>query len=144
MSDKEAMSELSSSIREGAGYGEIYPSGCKPEEDFPRSTKRELSAHCLYDDEENNEKEDKGDIEGDEYDEGDEDEENKEDEEDEGNQSEGVESVGHEDGGAHPFILLLIWTVNDFYPKITDKVFNTFQDHYQILENIPLHLPKKN
>ena len=97
----------------------------------------------LYDDEENNEIEDEGDIKGDEYDEGDEGEENKEDEEDEGNQSEGVESVGQEDGGAHPFILLLIWTVNDFYPKITDKVFNTLQDRYQILENIPFHLPKK-
>ena len=143
MLDKEATSELSSSIREGAGYDEIYPSGRKPEEDFPWSAKREPSAHSLYDDEENNEKEDEGDIEGDEYDEGDEGEENKEDEEDEGNQSEGIESVGQEDGGAHPFILLLIWTVNDFYPKITDKVFNTLQDRYQILENIPFHLPKK-
>ena len=88
MLDKEAMSELLSSVREGAGYEEIYLSGREPEEDFPRSLERELSAHSLHDDEENKEKDDEGDVKGDK------DEEDEDDEEDEGNQSEGVELVG--------------------------------------------------
>ena len=88
MSDKEAMSELSLSVREGAGYEEIYLSGREIEEDFPRSPERELSTHSLHDDKENKEKDDEGDVEGDKN------EEDEDDEEDEGNQSEGVESVG--------------------------------------------------
>ena len=74
------------------------------------------------------------DVEGNDYDEG---ERNKEDEEDnehdEGTQSEGGDSKGQEDGGARPFILPLIWTINDFYLTMSSKVF----------ENIPIRLPRK-
>ena len=97
----------------------------------------------MSDEEENEEEEDEGDVEGDEYDEGEEDEKDREDEEDEGNQFKGVESVGHEDGGARPFILPVIWTINDFYPMMSDKVFNTLQDRYQIPESIHIRLPRK-
>ena len=94
MSDREATSELLSSVHEGAGYNEIYPSGHEPKEDFPRSPEWESSTYSLNDDEENEKEEDEGDIDGDEYDEGDKDAEDEVDEEDEGNQSKGVESVG--------------------------------------------------
>ena len=61
-------------------------------------------------------------------------------------QSEGVEAVCQVDRGTWPFILPLIWTVNDFYtwpfilpliwtvndfyPTMSDKVFYTLCDHY--------------
>ena len=35
MSDREATSKQSSSVCEGAGYDEVYPSGCELEEDVP-------------------------------------------------------------------------------------------------------------
>lgn len=53
------------------------------------------------------------------------------------------EAVGQVDGSAQPFILTLIRTVNDFYPTMSDKVFNTLHDRYQIPENIPFCLPRK-
>ena len=74
------------------------------------------------------------DVEGNDYDEGERNEEDEEDNEhDEGTQSEGGDSEGYEDGGARPFILPLIWTINDFYLTMSSKV----------LENIPIHLPRK-
>jgi len=88
MSDKKAMSELSSSVCKGTGYEEIYLLGRKPKEDFPWSLEREMSAHSLHDEEENKEKDDEGDVEGDK------DEEDEDNEEDEGIQFEGVELVG--------------------------------------------------
>ena len=43
----------------------------------------------------------------------------------------------------HPFILPKIWTVNDFLPMMSYKVFKTLQDRYQIPDNIPIRLPGK-
>ena len=126
MLDREVTSELSLSVREDAGYDEIYSLGREPKEDFPQSSEREPSTHSPND-EEDGEEEDEGDVEGDQYDEGDEDKEDEEDEEDKGNQYKGVESIGQEDGGARPFILPSIWTVNDFCPMMFDKVFNTLE-----------------
>ena len=45
--------------------------------------------------------------------------------------------------GSRPFILPKIWTVNDFYPTMSQRVFNTLQDRHQIPNNIPIHLPSK-
>lgn len=73
MSDREVTNELSSSVREGKGYDEIYLSGRKPEEDFPRSLEREPSTNSVNDGEENEEEEDEGDVERDKYDKGEED-----------------------------------------------------------------------
>ena len=74
MSNREAMSELSSLVREDAGYNDVFLSGREPGEDFPRSPDREPSTQSLSDD---NEEKDEGDIEGDEYDEGERDEEDR-------------------------------------------------------------------
>lgn len=53
-------------------------------------------------------------------------------------------TVGKASGGVHrPFILPSIWTVNDFYPTMSLKVFNTLYDHFQILEHIPIWFPRK-
>ena len=40
------------SVREGAGYDEVFPSGYGPEECLSWSTERELSAHSLINKEE--------------------------------------------------------------------------------------------
>jgi len=42
-----------------------------------------------------------------------------------------------------PFILPKIWTVNEFLLKMSDKVFKTLRDRYQILDDIPIRLPGK-
>ena len=81
MLDTEAMSELSSSVREGVGYDKVYPLGREPEEDFPRSPEREPSTHLL-----SKEGEDEKDEEGyEENDKGGEGEKEEESEEDQGN-----------------------------------------------------------
>ena len=134
MSDREATSELSSSVREGASYDEVFLSRRELGEYSPQSPEREPSTQSLSDE---NKEEDEGDIEGDEYDEGEEDEgdgedeeDGEDDEEDKGTPSEGVDLGGQEDSSARPFILFAIWTVNDFYLTMYPKVFNTLRDHY--------------
>ena len=104
--DREATSEKSSSVREGAGYDEVYLSGYELVEDLTWSLERELFSHSPTKEEEkceDNEEE----IEevGDEG----------EEEVDEEGRAEGDVAIGQVDGSAHRlFILHLIWTVNDF------------------------------
>ena len=50
--DREATSEQSSSVYDGAGYDEVYPLGYRPEEGSSWSSEREPSAHSLVDEEE--------------------------------------------------------------------------------------------
>ena len=45
--------------------------------------------------------------------------------------------------GLREFILLPLWTVNDFNSKIKETHFKTLRDKFQILENIPMCLPYK-
>ena len=47
------------------------------------------------------------------------------------------------DGHTRPFILSAIWTINDFKPTMTTKIFNNLRDRYQILDNISIRLPGK-
>ena len=42
-----------------------------------------------------------------------------------------------------PFILPKKWMVNDLLPTMSDKVFNTLRDRYQIPDNIPIRLPEE-
>ena len=46
-------------------------------------------------------------------------------------------------GHARPFILPQMWTVNDFLPKMTSKIFKNLRDHFQIPDHIPICLPGK-
>ena len=70
-----------------------------------------------------------------------------EEDEDEGEDDEGTPSGGggsrSQNGGTRPFILPAIWTVNDFYPMMTDNIFKNLRDRYQIPENVPIRLPRK-
>ena len=112
---REATSEQSSLVREGADYNEVYQLGCGPEEGSTQSPKRELSAHSL-DDEGEEEYED--DEEGKDN-EGEEGEGEEEEEIDEKSQEESDGLVGQVDGSSsRPFILHKTWMVNDFYPSM--------------------------
>ena len=52
MSNREATSELSSSVHEDVSYDEVFLSRRKPKEDSPRSPKREPSTQSLSDENE--------------------------------------------------------------------------------------------
>ena len=102
---REATSEQSS-IREGAGYDEVFQSDHKPEEGFSWSSKREMSAHSPDEEVEScdeEEEEVKGEDKGDE---GREEGDNDGDEGEVGGRtSEGGSLGSPEDGYTHPFIL---------------------------------------
>ena len=57
--------------------------------------------------------------------------------------SEGGSSGRPEDVYTRPFILSKIWTVNDFKPTMTAKIFKNLRGRYQIPNHIPIHLPRK-
>ena len=145
LSDREAMSEQSLSVHEGVGYDEVYLLGCELEQDVTWSLKREPFAHSLVKEEkEECEEDEEGKEEGDEEEEGKEEGEGEEDDEEDDNEGGDTEMVGQVDSdGLRPFILPLIWTVNNFYPTMSPNVFNKLRDHFQILENILIHLPRK-
>ena len=46
--------------------------------------------------------------------------------------------------GLREFILLPLWTVNDFISKIKETHFKTLRDKYQIPDKIPMRLPYKS
>ena len=64
-----------------------------------------------------------------------------------GDENDGDDKVLESTSGSlrydRPFILPKKWTVNDFLPTMSNKVFNTLRDRYQILDNIPIYLPGK-
>nr|POE73711.1 hypothetical protein CFP56_66703 [Quercus suber] len=45
--------------------------------------------------------------------------------------------------GIKEFIMLPLWTINDFNSSIKECHFNTLREKYQILVNIPTRLPFK-
>ena len=115
---REATSEQSS-VREGAGYEEVFPSGHEPEEGFSWSSERETLTQSS-----NEEMENYGEDEV--VSEGEKEDDEKEGRESDGNQSDGddevIESTLRSPGDDHPFILPKEWTVNDFLPMMSDKV----------------------
>ena len=62
--------------------------------------------------------------------------------EDIGNDEPLVQSVIGLDGFKE-FIMLLLWTINDFNSSIKQRRFNSLREKYQILVNIPMRLPLK-
>ena len=56
--DREETSEKSSSVREGAGYDEVYSLRQEPEEDVTWSLERKPSAHSFVEEEEEEYEED--------------------------------------------------------------------------------------
>ena len=106
LGDREAMSEQSSSVHEGAGYDKVYPLGCEPEQDVTWSLEREPSIHSSIEEEEECEEDEEGEEEGDEEEEGEEKGEGEEDEKEDDNKGGDKEMVGQVDGdGLRPFLL---------------------------------------
>ena len=123
----EATSEQLSSVREDASYNEVYPSSRGPEKGLTWSLERELSSYSLDDEDEEDYEADGGeDGKEVEEEEGGEERGDEEEESDEGSHKESDELIDQMDGrGRRPFILPKIWTVNDFYPTMSQRVFNT-------------------
>ena len=112
-----------SCVRDGAGYDEMYPLGHKDPD--ASSEERSMLASSLKD-------------------------EDLEIERSEGDSSDGligaeppIQSIVGPDG-LKKFILLPLWTVNDFVSKIKESHFKTLRDKYQIPVHIPMHLPYKS
>ena len=112
-----------SCVRDGAGYDEMYLSGYKDPD--VSSEERSLSASSSRDDD--------LEIEG-----------------SEGGSNDGI--IGDEPpiqsvigpDGLREFILLPLWTANNFISKIKELHFKTLRDKYQIPVNIPMRLPYKS
>ena len=145
----EATSEQSS-VREEAGYNEVFLSGHGLDGGLSWSSERERSARSPVDEEEDFDKDEVEERDGDEDDEGEgenegelEVEDDKDDDESNGGASMEGSLGSPKDGHTRPFILPTIWTVNDFKPMMTTKIFNNLRDRYQILDNIPIRLPGK-
>ena len=140
--DKETTSEQLSLIHEGVNYDDFYPSGREPMEELTWSLEKESSAYSPTKEKEEYEGEGEGDEEEEKEGEGEGEEKGNGDEGGDYNKGDGV--VGQADDGGHkPFILSLIWTVNDFHSTMSLKVFNTLRNRHQIPEHIPLQLPRK-
>ena len=149
MSGHSEVTSKQSSVHEGVGYDEVFPTGHGPKKGLSWSSEREPSTHSLVDNEED-------------YD-GEEAEEREKEmrmsttrvkERIRGSSREkmtkmrrgasiGGSSRNLGDGHTRPFILHTIWTVNDFKSMMTTKIFNNLRDCYQIPDNIPIHLPRK-
>ena len=112
-------------VCDGAGYDEVYPSGQKdlnvqsgersPSSSFPSSRDESLETEGPEDDF----------I------------------QDLDDTQPLVQSVVGPDG-LRKFIMLPIWTVNDFTSTVKENHFKTLRDKFQIPENIPLRLPYKS
>ena len=137
---KEATSEQLS-VREGAGYDEVFQTGHEPKEGLSWLLERETSAHSLDKKMEScvgeggEEEIDEGEDEGD---------EGEKDDREEGDADERTLEVGSSgslgNGHTHPFILPKMWTVNDFLSMMTANIVKNLRDRYQIPDHIPIRL----
>jgi len=111
-------------VREGAGYEEVYPSGQKDpntlsEERYPSATSPSSRDEGLEKDRPKGESSDN--LDGDEP---------------------PIQSIIGPNGPKE-FIMLPLWTVNDFRSTIKELHFKSLRAKFQIPDNIPLHLPYK-
>lgn len=120
-SDREAMSEHSLSVHLVVDDDKFYLSGYEPmAEDLAGFPKRESSAHSSEVEEEEREEEEEAKVD--------------EEENESSPSSKNFKS----------FILPSIWSMNDFVPKMSKDVFGRLCPYFQILDNIPIHMAKKN
>ena len=121
--DREATSKKSS-VHDDAGYDELYSLGRKPEEYLSSSPEKEPSVHSFAEDEKEYEEDEEAvDVD---------DEEGEVEGESEGNDEDDIEEVERQEvgNGSKPFILPLIWTVNDFYSTMSPNIFNKLCDRF--------------
>lgn len=134
-SDREALSEQSSSVCEGTSYDEVYPLGCGPKEGLTWSLERELSAHSLDEGEEEEYEKKEGEYDGGEegkYEEGEEQEVEEEEESEEGSQERSDGMVGKVKGSSsRPFILLKICRIRSLAPSMTATNLIAFPSVYR-------------
>ena len=110
-------------VRNGVSYDEVYPSGHK-DPDSPSKERSPSASSSIYEDPGMEE------LNGDSSD-------------DLMDVDPPIQSVIGPDG-LREFILLPLWTVNDFISKIKETHFKTLRDKYQIPDNIPMRLPCKS
>lgn len=129
-----------SSVRDGAGYDEVFGS-CDESGSFSWSSERKSSAWSP--DEEvgshGNEGQEEVVDEG-----GDVEEEEKRDTDGDEGDEEAFEGISGSPGGSRPFILPEEWAVNKFLPKMNEKVFKELCTCFQIPNHIFICLPRKN
>ena len=135
---RETTSEQSS-VSDGAGYDEVFLSGHEPKEGFSLLLERELSAQSSNKELESYRGGDEGVMSNEE----DKEEGRENDRDNNDSDEEALDSTSGALGDDCSFILPKIWIVNDFLTTMSDKVFKSLQDRYQISEDILIHLPRK-
>ena len=103
-------------VCDGVDYEEVYPSGHKDQESPSEERSPSASSPSLTNE----------DMEG----------------SDDGKEQPIKSVVGTV--GLREFIMLPKWMVNEFNSTIKEKHFSSLRANYQILENIPIHLPYKS
>ena len=107
-------------VRDGAGYEELYSSGCRDPNELSERSLSAASPSSKNEDMELAEPEE-GSNDGD----------------------QGIKSVVGANG-LREFIMLPEWTVNNFTSTIKEAHFNTLRAIYQIPDYIPIRLPYKS
>ena len=104
-------------VCDGAGYEELYPSGCKDPDELSERTLSATSPSSTNEDMELAEPEEGSDGGG-----------------------KGIKSIVGADG-LREFVMLLEWTVNNFRSTIKEMHFKMIRAIYQIPDHIPIRLP---
>ena len=119
-----------SSVCKGAGYDKVFGSGHEPK-DFSWSSERETSAQSPNDNVESYDEENEEEVVNEDEDKVEEGEGERESDgdEDDGDE-ESYEGTSRSPRGNCPFILPRNWIVNNFLPKMSDRVFKELCTHY--------------
>ena len=115
-------------VHEGAGYDKVYSLG----QDDPGTSSDERVPSTNSP---STEEDDDLDVDGSESD--------SNEDEDISNDEPSIQSTIGPDGFKE-FIILPLWTINDFNSSIKQQHFNALREKYQILVNIPMRLPFKH
>ena len=107
-------------VRDGAGYEELYPSGCRDPDELSERSLSAASPSSKNEDMELAEPEEGS---------------------DDGEQT--IKLVVGADG-LREFVMLPEWTVNNFTSMIKEAHFKTLRAIYQIPDHIPIRLPYKS
>ena len=109
-------------VRDGAGYDEVYPSGHE-NLDSPRQDRSSLANSPSLTNEGLEKRRPEDDF-----------------TQDLDDTEPPIQSVVGPDG-FRKFIMLPIWTINEFISTIKEPHFKTLRDKYEILDNTPIRLP---
>ena len=139
---REATSEQSS-VREGAGYDEVFGSSHELESSS-WSSEREMSAQSLNEEVGSYREEGEENIVSEEGEVEEEEEEIDSNGDGDEGDKESYEGTSGSPRGNRSFIHPVDWVVNKFLPKMSDGVFKDLRSLYQIPDHIPIHIPRKD